>query len=213
MFPWLESKTSLKKWKDEYQNLNSHPGENTEEGKENEDKDTNKDTDSKEILGDTQSKDEEGKTTLKNIPENRKPDDYFSDLKCTINDDRLSRLTIELSKISIKQFPIATIMLARSLLESALTYQIIKKGLKDDYNAFKGNNGLDKRIKFSIDRKIDLFTDPKSVNGLDYLKKYNYKTFMDDIVHNRWVFPTEKDIAQIAGEIKELLKDILTDNA
>lgn len=143
----------------------------------------------------------------------RNPVKYFSNLKCTVDSDRLKRLSQELSKINMTQFPAAAIMLTRSLLESALIYQIEKRGLKSDYYNYEGYDGLKKILNFSIKRKAKLFADPKAAHGLEYLENSKYKEFMDDIVHNKWIDPHETDIANIAGKIRELLKAILTDSA
>ena len=143
----------------------------------------------------------------------KKPIIYFSDLKCTIEQNRLKRLSRELSKITMTQFPAAAIMLTRSLLESSLIYQIDKQKLMPQYYSYKGKDGLKKLLNFSISKKNDLFKDPKSANGLEYLEASKYKDFMDDIVHSKWIDPTADDVANIAGKIKELLKSILSDKA
>jgi hypothetical protein len=143
----------------------------------------------------------------------KKPVIYFSDLKCTVDQNRLKRLTHELSKITMSQFPAAAIMLTRSLLESALIYQIEKQDLKQDYFRYNGRDGLKKILNFSIREKNRLFSDPKSAKGLEYLQSSRYKDFMDDIVHSKWIDPRADDVANIAGKIKELLKVILTDSA
>ncbi|MHB1439981.1 MAG: ParB N-terminal domain-containing protein [Cuniculiplasma sp.] len=143
----------------------------------------------------------------------KNPVKYFSDLKCTVEDQRLKRLTKELTKITMTQFPAAAIMLTRSLIESTLIYQIEKKDLKNEYHNYKGKDGLKKILNFSINSKARLFKDPKSANGLEYLENTKYKDFMDDIVHSKWIDPTDSDIASIAGKIRELLKAILTDDA
>ena len=193
----------IKEWKTEYANKTD---QTHDESKNNRD-DTYK-----------QKRDEpiEVKTNKENNDKKSKggnPVKYFSNLKCTVDSDRLKRLSKELSKINMTQFPAAAIMLTRSLLESALLYQIEKKGLKSDYYNYEGFDGLKKILNFSIKRKNDLFADPKAAHGLEYLENSKYKEFMDDIVHNKWIDPHETDIANIAGKIRQLLKDILTDPA
>lgn len=165
-----------------------------------------------------EKKKDEWETTQESDLGNKKakgknPVRYFSDLKCMVENQRLKRLTKELTKITMTQFPAAAIMLTRSLLESALIYQIEKKNLKNEYYTYKGKDGLKKILNFSIKSKDQLFKDPKSANGLEYLETSKYKDFMDDIVHNKWIDPTDSDIASIAGKIRELLKVILMDNA
>ncbi len=143
----------------------------------------------------------------------KNPVKYFSNLKCTIEDSRLRRLSHELSKMNMTQFPAAAIMLTRSLLESSLLYQIEKKKLQKEYYNYKGKNGLKKILNFSISFKNSLFVDPKSANGLEYLENTKYKEFMDDIVHSKWIDPNESDVANIAGKIRELIQAIISDKA
>ena len=193
----------IKDWKTEYEN-NS---EETYEEIENKTKEPYKQKTDKPVEVKPSKENNDRKSKSGN------PVKYFSNLKCTIDNDRLKRLTRELSKINMTQFPAAAIMLTRSLLESALVYQIGKKGLRGDYYKYEGYDGLKKILNFSIKRKNDLFADPKATHGLEYLENSKYKEFMDDIVHNKWIDPHETDIANIAGKIRELLKAILTDSA
>ena len=143
----------------------------------------------------------------------KRPVIYFSDLKCTVDNQRLKRLTRELSKITMSQFPAAATMLTRSLLEAALIYQIEKMKITSEYHSYRGKVGLKKILNFSIHSKNRLFKDPKCANGLEYLENSKYKEFMDDIVHSKWIDPVADDLASIAGKIRELLKVILNDFA
>lgn len=156
---------------------------------------------------------QKGKSTYSGTPKGKNPVRYFSDLKCSVDNQRLKRLTRELSRITMTQFPSAAIMLTRSLLESALIFQIEKNNLVSEYHQYKGKDGLKKILNYSISAKQKLFKDPKSANGLEYLETSKYKDFMDDIVHSKWIDPTDGDVAIIAGKIRELLKAILSDNA
>ena len=202
----------IESWYSEYQK--KYNGDQTSEKEEHKNKEnetekstveTSKESNKKEETpnGQTQNKKQSGK----------KPIIYFSDLKCTLNDNKLKGLTLELSKITMTQFPAAAIMLTRSLLESSLLYQINKKGLNSDYYQYKGKDGLKKILNFSINKSSVLFKDIKSAKGLEYLENSKYKDFMDDIVHSKWITPTASDVANIAGKIRELLKAILSDSA
>ena len=191
-------------WKDEFRSRKTEVKTETKNYKSDESGKQNRQSN-----GDKRDFRDNQKTSVKG----RKPVVYFSDLKCTVDVNRLKSLTHELSKINMTQFPIAAIMLTRSLLESALLYQIEKKRLTSDYHQYKGKDGLKKILNFSISKKSALFKEPKSGNGLEYLESSKYKDFMDDVVHSKWINPTASDIANIAGKIKELLKAILSDNA
>lgn len=197
--------------------FNQKKSEEEKEQKRQEEKDTNKtktgEDDSKTQNGFDAKTDEEKKDHKEKSIKGKNPVKYFSDLKCTVDDQRLKRLTHELSKITMTQFPAAAIMLTRSLLESALTYQINKMNQTSKYHTYKGKDGLKKILNFSINFKANLFADPKCANGLEYLETSKYKDFMDDIVHSKWIDPTPEDVAIIAGKIRELLKAILTGSA
>ena len=198
----------------EFNQINS---KEVEEQKGQEEKDTNKtkieDDGSKAQTGFGAKTEEEKKELEEKHIKGKKPVKYFSDLKCTIDDQRLKRLTQELSKIPMTQFPAAAIMLTRSLLESALIYQINKMNQKSEYHTHKGKDGLKKILLFSIEFKAKLFAEPKSVNGLEQFVHSKDKDFMDDIVHSRWIDPTPIDVSNIAAKVRELLKAILTDKA
>jgi len=61
-----------------------------------------------------------------------KPARFFENLTCTINDQRLIQLTIEIKMINHIRMSIAASMLERALLESSLRYQLIKVGKWND---------------------------------------------------------------------------------
>lgn len=200
----------LKKFEEDYKKYKEEQKESKEEKVDSSNKSgTNSDTGKESKTG----KNKEASASNKVKGKGKKPVVYFSDLKCTISNQRLTRLTNELAYINMTQFPAAATMLTRSLLESALIYQIEKKNLKNEYAEYGGRDGLKKILNFSIHIKNKLFKDPKSANGLEYLETSKYKDFMDDIVHNKWIDPTPEDIAVIAGKIRELLRAILTDSA
>ena len=201
----------LRGWKEDYRknnredpigtNTSNEVGTNTSnEVKENDSEGTNSGRQTKETPTESKSR-------------GRKKIVYFKSLKCTVEDSRLIALTNELSKIPVTQFPAAAIMLTRSLLEASLLYQIKKKNLDKDYYKYDGKDGLKKILNFSIRKKNELFSDPKSANGLEYLETSKYKNFMDDVVHSKWIDPEKGDVSNIAGKIRELIQAIISDKA
>ena len=190
-------------WKEEFRSKKTEIKTETKNDKEESGKQN------KQQYGDKTNQGNDKKNSVKG----KKPVVYFSDLKCTVDINRLKSLTRELSRINMTQFPAAAIMLTRSLLESSLLYQIKKKELNSDYHRYNGKDGLKKILNFSISKSKVLFNDPKSGKGLEYLESSKYKDFMDDVVHSDWINPHASDVANIAGKIKELLKAILTDSA
>lgn len=140
---------------------------------------------------------------------------YFGRLVCTASDQRLLKLSEELSSITVKKYPAATIMLTRALIESSLVYQIKKKNLWGLYKRqCRQKCDLDSVISFSITNKDALFTDPTIANPLNFLQgNGGHRRFMNDVVHGNWVDPTPAAVEAIAGDTRELLRAILDDSA
>lgn len=140
---------------------------------------------------------------------------YFRGLVCTVNDQRLIRLTNELSSIKVNNFPAASVMLARALIESALTYQLGKKNLFRRFKAqCREDCNLDKLIKFVITNKNNVFQNESIAESLSFLQgRGGHRKYMNDVVHGRFVDPTPAGVEAIAGDTRELLKAILSDRA
>ncbi len=149
------------------------------------------------------------------------PEKYFEKLICTVEDQRLARLTLELSKLSdkrrVESFPAATALLIRALMESALRYQIVKKGKREEIERQEGKNieeiDLNKIVTFAISNVKDLFVDFNSARGSLQRFQSNDRPYLNQIVHGHWVDPTPSHIEGIAGDIRELLRKILSDSA
>ncbi len=140
---------------------------------------------------------------------------YFKALVCNINDQRLIKLTNEISTINVNNFPAASVMLARALIESSLEYQLKKKDKFMTYkNWCNGKCDLDKMIKFVINNKVSLFQDPSIADSLSFLQgRGGHRRYMNDVVHGNYVDPTAAGVEAIAGDTRELLKAILNDSA
>ena len=149
-----------------------------------------------------------------------RPEKYFEKLRCSIPDQRLSKLTTELSEISkrgrVDAFPAAAIMLSRALIESCLLYKIEEKNLTNSLKSgcYRGRCGLDEVISFSIANANQLFVDPAIANPLRYLQgNGGHRNFMNDVVHGNYVDPTPAALEAIAGDVRELIKAILSGNS
>ncbi len=158
--------------------------------------------------------------TTRHVKQTR-PEKYFEKLICTVQDQRLARLTLELSELSkgkrIEQFPLATTLLIRALVDSALRYQIVKKGKKEEIQKIENKNmenlDLDTIVTFAINKAEDLFDDPRSAKASLQAFQRNHRTYLNHVVHGLWVDPTPSHIEGIAGDIRELLRKILSDSA
>lgn len=149
----------------------------------------------------------------------KKPEKYFASLwkSITVDDNRLNRLTYELSKNDMKDRPASGILLTRSLIESALLYRIDKWGLTQalkDKNAGRApaDIKMNKVVQFCIDNVETLFSDSKNaMRSLQQIQS-EHLNYMNSIVHNSWQDPTAGQIEKIAGNVRELLRTILTNS-
>ena len=147
-----------------------------------------------------------------------KPEKYFASLHkdISINDQRLKRLTYELAKNDMKDRPASGILLARSLIESALIYRIDQKGLKSQMLKKHAKPVEDMKLSeilsFSINNVQKLFDDHKSAKKCLEKIQSEHREYMNSIVHGAWMDPNAGEVERIAGTTRELLRTILTDS-
>ncbi len=140
---------------------------------------------------------------------------YFRKLECSIKNERLSILTDEISRLPVKTYPTAAVMLTRALIESSLLYLIENKGLLPQLKKQCQNKcGLDDVINFTIDHATQLFNDKSMANPLRFLQGTGgHRVYMNDIVHGNWVDPTPGAVGAIAGDVRNLIQAILNGTA
>ena len=203
----------LNGWIEEWDNKNKDNGDNTKGEPTNGERKTSNYED-----------DPKNKTTQKNNSNNnnkkgRKPEKYFSSLYKSkiVDDNRLIRLTYELSKNDMKDRPATGILLTRSLIESSLLYRIDKWGLTQtlrNENSKKAPEEIkmNRVIQFCIIHVQELFLD--SNNARISLQKIQseHLNYMNSIVHNSWQDPSAGEVEKIAGNVRELLRTILTNS-
>ena len=150
----------------------------------------------------------------------KKPEEYFEKLTCSVDSQRLKRLTYELRELSkknkINTFTSAAFMITRALLESSLLYQLKKKGKLEAYEkSKKGWDSLKKLVTYVKKEENSLF-DKSNVkyaeSALDLILQKDLK-HLNSIVHGSWIDPTEGQIHEIAAHIRVLLQTILNDTA
>jgi hypothetical protein len=136
---------------------------------------------------------------------------YFRKLVCKIQNERLMKLTEEISRLPVKTYPTAAVMLTRALIESSLLYCIESKGLLPQLKKHCQNKcGLDDVINFTIDHATQLFNDKTMANPLRFLQgSGGHRVYMNDVVHGNWVEPTPAAVEAIAGDVRELVRAIL----
>ena len=140
---------------------------------------------------------------------------YFGKLECRVTDERLITLSDEISKLPVKTYPAAAVMLTRALIESCLSYLIKTKGLLPQLKKNCQNKcGLDEIINFTIANSTRLFNEPSMANPLRFLQGTGgHRAYMNDVVHGNWVEPTPAAVEAIAGDVRELIRAILSGTA
>lgn len=210
-------KDTLNQWIQEYDNKDKQDANNTTgksaetENKSREENMSSKNTQSKSSKG--------GSASSKTYNKSNKPEHYFASLNrsITISDQRLTRLTYEIGKNGMKGRPATGIILARSLIESALLYRIERKKLteklKQDNKGMKTDDiRLNKVLQFCIENVQALFSDHKNASqSLKRIQSQHLK-YMNSIVHGSWLDPSAGAVSEIASDSRELLRVILTDS-
>ena len=148
-------------------------------------------------------------------PKKNREGKYFRKLQCSIIEERLNYLSDEISKLPVKTYPAAAVMLTRALIESCLIYLIKNKELFPELKKQCQNKcGLDEAINFTIDHAEQLFKDPSMANPLRYLQGTGgHRKYMNDVVHGNWVEPTPAAVEAIAGDVRNLIQAILNGTA
>ena len=210
-------KDTLSKWIEEYENENKQDP-NQDNGKTLNDE--NKRSEENSNSRSTQSTSTNSKPSSRNgNKKSKKPELYFGSLNkvLTVTNQRLIRLTYELSKNDMKDRPATGIILARSLIESALLYridhkQLTNKLIQENKGKKKDDVRLNKVLQFCIENSEVLFLDHK--NAIQSLKRIQsiHLKYMNSIVHGSWLDPSSDAVYDIASDTREMLRVILTDS-
>ena len=156
---------------------------------------------------------------------------YFKNLKVdpNLNDENLENVAHEISKIPVEKFPLATLLLTRTLIEKSLIYRMKeKKEIWADFMQTMSNcrnkDGkiidrsmtytLDDIINYCINNVSRLFTDKKdAILGKKALTniqdKNGIRPYLNDMVHESFKTPSVEHVQLIADQIKILMQKIL----
>lgn len=142
-----------------------------------------------------------------------KPSNFFENLTCIVQNDRLISLTSEIKDINYKKFPLAATMLFRALLESALVFQLSKKGLWDD--AVQKNRGMDPGLQFLINycsqQRNNVFKETRAASVLRSFSGTGFKDHFDFVVHGKWANANANILEQVSSTLRSLITYILND--
>lgn len=157
------------------------------------------------------------------------PATYFEGLKCSVKEQRLKKITAELVRLSkpktMEKFPVSGTMLSRALLESCLRYQVKKHKKMGEYvkslehskdgKITKSPEGLKNLVTFVLKNVDVLFRESNRSNARKTLEEIlsHRLEYMNGIVHESWFDPTPGKVQDFAGDIREMLRFILSDTA
>ncbi|ASI13761.1 hypothetical protein Mia14_0443 [Candidatus Mancarchaeum acidiphilum] len=163
----------------------------------------------------------------KKLPEKgKKPESqpkYFSNLTVSksLNNSKLEHIAKEISSIDVKNYPLATLILTRTLIENSLIYRIEDKGLWKDFlksNALRGIArlyNLDDIVKYSINNVQKLFTNEAyRKNAKEAMEKIQQskdgiRKYLNDMVHESFINPSPEHVQLIADSVRILIQKIL----
>ena len=143
--------------------------------------------------------------------------EFFENLTCSVQDNRLIGIADEIKRIDFKTMPIAASMLLRGLLESALDYQVrsvkklgeLQKYLLEKNNGKLRDVGLSDLIKFCSNKKNNVFISPRASDALQHSSVSVYKDQLDIIIHGKWAEADSDILLKAATSLRPIITYIL----
>ena len=149
-------------------------------------------------------------------PKSASASEFFENLTCAVQDDRLIGIADEIRRIDYKSMPIAASMLLRGLLESTLEFQVraVKKYGELHKHLFekKGGSrdvGLSDLIRFCGDKKNSIFISPRAADALRQSAVSVYKDQLDIIIHGKWAEADSDILLKAATALRPIINYIL----
>ncbi len=150
-----------------------------------------------------------------------------SDFSCDLSNQRINYIFDELKKLPVAQYPNATAILLRGLLEMSLSYYLNrtghldkmieaakKKAEKKGQTFPKTFNPTHKQmLSYVVNSENSIIGNPKVIQALNKLLKENEKLFSLDTLnlfaHNEHFMPTEESLRRFWGQLAPLFEIIL----
>ena len=171
----------------------------------------------------------QNKSKLKEKTNNKLPrphPKYFRKLLVAknLNDENLEHVVYEISKIQVEKFPLATLLLTRTLIEKSLIYRLKFKNIwrtfmedmKKKYgeNNYKSSFKLDDLVRYCINNNDKLFEDPKisvdAKKALEAINSNSIRKYLNDMVHESLRNGSPESVENIADNIRGLIQKILS---
>lgn len=147
---------------------------------------------------------------IANRPTTPKASVFFEHLVCHIQDDRLLKLTGELSKINHERMPIAASLLTRALFECVLVYKLQKmKRWGELIKVEKRDPGLAAIIKFCGNISNGIFIEPNMCKTLQSHTTIQSKNYLDAIAHLKYQEADPRMLESVANNLRQIMQHIL----
>ncbi len=165
-----------------------------------------------------------GKRQAKRTPGRATTKLIRSDLKCAVGDPRITGVFTELRRMKLAEFPNATAIMLRVLLELSVSHFIQCSGKNKDLLKRIDPNSKKPREWYPSLRQQLLFVTEEMTLPLEPLELRALKAFakkrsddalaldeLDGFVHNKYMVPAESDIRSIFAKIEPLLRITLAE--
>jgi hypothetical protein len=138
----------------------------------------------------------------------RKPDRFFENLQCEVEDTNIRALTEEIRKIEPALMPISGTLLLRSLLEAALRFQIKKAGVWGQLVKDRKDPNLGKVVNFCISNST-IFKQDRPSKVLKIARDQELIEYMNMVAHGEWVSADRGTLESCANHLRSLIQHIL----
>lgn len=146
-------------------------------------------------------------------PKTLKASIFFENLECHVQDDKLIKLTKEISGINHIRMTIAASLLTRGIFECALVYKLQKtKQWKNLINAEGKDPGLAEIIKFCGNFDNGVFTENNICKTLKSHTTVQAKNYLDAMTHLKYQEADSKTLESVANNLRQVIQYILAGN-
>lgn len=143
-------------------------------------------------------------------PKTPKASDFFENLECHVQDDRLIKLTNEIRTIDHVRKPIAASLLIRALFECALVYKLQKtQKWKDLIKADGRDPGLNEILKFCAKFENGVFTEQNICKALNSHATHSAKGYLDSMNHLKYQEADPSTLVTVANALRQVIQYIL----
>jgi hypothetical protein len=154
-----------------------------------------------------------GSTTGASRPKTPKASVFFEHLECHVQDDKLIKLTNEISGINHNRMTIAASLLTRAIFECALVYKLQKtQKWKELIKAEGKDPGLSDILKFCGNFNNGVFTENNICKALKSHTTVQAKNYLDAMTHLKYQEADARTLESVANNLRQVIQYILAGN-